>query len=167
MRELEDLNFILKTETKRILKNKRKLLDRWIVAYHDVLRPRLLKRKMRFADRLKYVNWKINLNQTKEINTLWGGETGAAILTNFLKPRVFTIYTKRSWLECAKEFELIQDENGDVEILQMFWNSVNPNERDRAVVPPILIYADLINSGIDRNIETAKIIFDNELQNIK
>jgi hypothetical protein len=168
MIELEDLNFILKTETKRILKNKKELLNRWIVAYHDVLRPRLIKRKMRFSDKSKYRNWKgIILNQTKEIDTLWGGEPGAAILTNFLKPGTYTIYTTKSWHECAIRFGLVPDDKGDIEILLLFWNFVNPKEKDLSIVPPVLIYADLINSGFDRNIETAKIIFDNELQNIK
>jgi hypothetical protein len=168
MRELEDLNFILKTKTKRILKNKKELLYRWIVAYHDVLRPRLIKRKMRFSDKSKYINWKgIILNQTKEIDTLWGGEPGASILTNFLKPGTFTIYTTKSWQECAKGLGLVPDAKGDIEIILMFWNFVNPKEKDMSIVPPVLIYADLINSGFDRNIETAKIIFENELQNIK
>jgi hypothetical protein len=168
IQELTDLNFLLKTNDKKVLKNKKELMNRWIIAYHDALRPRLLKRKMRFIDKASYANWKgIPLNKTKEINTLWGGEPGAAILTNFLKPSFYTIYTTKSWQECAKDYGLVPDENGDVEILQMFWNFIDPKEKDLAIVPPTLIYADLINSSNDRNVETAKIIFDNELQNIK
>lgn len=49
MTELEDEHFILRTKTKRVLKNKPDLLERWIIAYHDVLRPRLLKKQMRFS----------------------------------------------------------------------------------------------------------------------
>ena len=144
------------------------MLDRWTVTYYDVLRPRLIKRKMRFFDKSKYGKWKkIILNQTKEIDTLWGGEPGAAILTNYLRPGTYTIYTTRSWQECAKKFGLVPDDKGDVEIVLMFWNFFNPKEKDQSIVPPVLIYADLINSGFDRNIETAKIIFDHELQNIK
>lgn len=168
MQELTELNFILKTNDKKVLKNKKDLVNRWVVAYHDALRPRLLKRKMRFVDKSKYADWKnITLNDSKEINTLWGGEPGAAILTNFLKPMIFTIYTTKSWQECAKEFGLVPDENGDVVILQMFWKLISPSEKNRAIVPPVLIYADLINSSNDRNVETAEIVFDNELQNFK
>ncbi len=168
MQELTDLNFLLKTADKRVLKNKKELLNRWVIAYHDVLRPRILKRKMRFIDKASYANWKrINLNQTKEIKTLWGCEPAASILTNHLKPSFFSIYTTNSWQECAKNLGLVPDENGDIEILQMFWNFINPKEKDLAIVPPILIYADLINSANDRNVETAEIVFDNELQYIK
>lgn len=168
LQELADLNFLLKTNNKKVLKNKQELINRWMVAYYDVLRPRLLKRKMRFNNRSNYTSWKsIVLNQSMDKNTLWGGEPAAAMLTNYLKPGLFTIYTRKTWQECAKDLNLIPDENGDVEILQMFWNFINPKENDLAIVPPALIYADLINSSVDRNIETAKLIFDNELQHIK
>src|ERR1035437_1667708 len=167
IKELEDLNFILKTETKRILKNQAQLLDRWIVAYQDVLRPRLFKRKMRFVDKSKYSNWKsIQLNETEEKNTLWGGEPAAALITNYLNPSFYTLYTTKSWQECAKSFELVPDENGDVEIIQKFWKFPCSIEKSH-IVPHALIYADLINSANDRNVETAKIVFDNDLQYIK
>jgi hypothetical protein len=166
--ELEDLNFILKSGKKRILKNKKELLNRWIVSYHDILRPRLFKRKMRFHGNSDYTNWKrIELFTDKEYSTLWGGEPGGAILTNFLKPSLFTIYTLLSWQECAKIAGLIPDESGDIEILQIFWSKLGPREKDMAIVPRVLIYADLISSGLSRNIETAEIIFDNELQDFK
>jgi hypothetical protein len=166
MRELENLNFILKTETKRVLKNTPDLLNRWIVAYQDVLRPRLLKRKMRFIDKTKYNNWKTLLQNQPDNSILWGGEPAAALLTNYLKPALFSIYTTKNWQECAKLFELIPDEKGDIEILTTFWNP-EITKSDLQTVPTILIYTDLINSASDRNLETAKILFKNELQNIK
>lgn len=165
MKELEELNFILKTDTKRILKNKLELLNRWIVAYHDVLRPRLLKRKMRFVDKGKYNNWSMLLRNQPDNTILWSGEPAAALLTNYLKPAIFSIYTTKSWQDCAKLFDMVPDENGDIEILTIFWKQeiigIEP------IAPTVLIYTDLINSGSDRNLEVAKIILDNELQNIK
>jgi hypothetical protein len=166
MKELEELNFILKTDTKRILKNKPELLDRWVVAYHDVLRPRLVKRKMRFLDKAKYTNWKTQLQNQPNTAILWGGEPAAALLNDFLKPSQFTIYTNQSWQECAKQLGMVPDENGDIEILNLFWNPETV-VTDKQTVPPVLIYSDLINSGFDRNIEAAKLLLENELQNIK
>jgi hypothetical protein len=166
MKELEDLNFILKTDTKRILKNKPELLDRWVVAYQDVLRPRLIKRRMRFGDKAKYINWKTLLQNQTNAATLWGGEPAAALLNDFLKPAQYTIYTNISWQECAKQLGTIPDENGDIEILNLFWNPETV-VAEKHTVPPVLIYTDLINSGFDRNIEAAKLILENELQNIK
>lgn len=161
MNELQELNFILKTKQKKKLKNAKDLLNRWITAYHDVLRPRLLKKQMRFINQDSYSRWK-NIDFTK-INGMayWGGEPAANLLTGYLHPGTFTIYTDQNW-HSFKEIELIPDEIGKVEILDMFWK-----RETFAGVPPVLIYADLMSSGSNRNIETAEIIFNNELQYIK
>ena len=54
------------------------------------------------------------------------------------------------------------NENGKVEVLEMFWKM-----ETYMGVPPVLVYADLMSSGSDRNIETANLIFKNELQYLK
>lgn len=164
--ELEELNFILKTNSKRVLKNKTDLLQRWVVAYHDVLRPRLVKKRMRFAKIEQLNNWKsLPIHEIENI-CLWGSEPAAAIMTDYLRPDLFTIYTDANWPSFVSEFGLVPDEDGDVEILQLFWHD-EIKYREQAVVPALLVYADLISSGLDRNIETAKKILDNELQYIK
>lgn len=164
--ELEELNFILKTKSKRILKNKTDLLQRWVVAYHDVLRPRLIKKRMRFTKLENLNNWECLPIQDIDGICLWGGEPGAAIKTNYLRPTNFTIYADTNWQRFTSEFGLVPDEDGDVEILQLFWQE-EIKYREKAIVPTLLIYADLMSSGYDRNIETAKMIFDNDLQYIQ
>jgi hypothetical protein len=161
MQELIDLNFILKTKQTKKLKNTKDLLNRWITAYHDVLRPRLLKKQMRFINPDSYNRW-MDIDLTKIKGTAcWGGEPAANLLTSYLHPGTYTIYTNQNW-HSFKEIELVPDENGRVEVLEMFWSGETYNG-----VPPILVYADLMSSGSDRNIETALIIYDNELQYIK
>jgi hypothetical protein len=166
MKELEEANVILSTHQKRVLKNTSALLNRWIVAYNDVLRPRLLKMRMRFSKSSNNNYWNtLPINKLPGV-TLWGGEPAAAILTQQLKPAKYTIYTKEEWQNIAKEFNLIPDENGEIEVLSIFWD-VNLFDRHKNTVPSLLVYTDLINSGLERNMETAKIILDNELKNIK
>jgi hypothetical protein len=161
MRELTDLNFVLKTREKKKLKNTKELLNRWIIAYHDALRPRLVKKLMRFINPENYSKWKeINLEQTDSLS-FWGGEPGANLLTGYLHPGIFTIYTNRNW-QSFKDIGLVPDENGKVEILEIFWNIKNCQG-----IPALLIYADLMRSGSDRSIETAKMIFEDELQYLK
>ena len=164
MTELEEQNFILKTKLKRVLKNKPALLERWVVAYQDVLRPRLAKKRMRFIRPDLSKTWKeITFDNQSEI-TLWGGEPAAAILTNQLIPEVFTIYSTQSWQYIGDEMAFVPDPNGKIEILQIFWKQSPDNKQ---TTPPLLIYADLIGSGFSRNIETAQIILENELQHIR
>ncbi|GAB6119945.1 hypothetical protein FACS1894179_08800 [Bacteroidia bacterium] len=164
--ELESQHFILKTKKKRILKSKPELLERWIMAYHDVLRPRLVKKQMRFIKPDNLLDWKsIKLNNL----ACWGAEPGAAILTKHLTPEQFTLYTNDQWQNIGASIGLVPDNNGKVEILQQFWKNEEKqkNENEALIAPPLLIYADLMGSGYGRNIETAKIILENELQHIK
>jgi hypothetical protein len=161
MQELTELNFILKTKQAKKLKNTKELLTRWVIAYHDVLRPRLFKKRMRFVKPDHYNNWKdLNLQQPGGV-AYWGGEPGANLLTGYLNPGTYTVYTDRNW-QTFKEIDLIPDENGNVELLDIFWDS-----ESHQGLPPLLIYADLMSSGSDRNVETAKMILENELQYIK
>ena len=159
--ELESLHFILKAQKKRVLKNKPELLERWVVAYHDVLRPRLLKRQMGFV---KSNDWK-----TVELGdeAYWGGESGAAILTNQIIPEKFPIYTNSNWQNIGRKLRLVPDDNGHVDVLQQFWKDKDNKYKEKQIVPPLLIYADLMGSGYGRNIETAKTILENELPHIK
>jgi hypothetical protein len=158
MQELNDLNFILKTRQTKKLKNTKELINRWITAYHDVLRPRLLKRQMSFINQESYNKWReISLEQNIG-DAFWGGEPGANLLTGYLHPGIFTIYTNHNW-QSFKDIGFVPDENGNVEVLEMFWKTETYQG-----VPPILVYADLMNSSSDRNIETANMILKNELQ---
>ncbi len=163
MNELEDQNFILKTKMKRVLKNKTALLERWVVAYHDVLRPRILKKQMRFTKPEDASNWRSLLINKNDDITVWGAEPAAAILTNNLNPEKFSIYTTKNWQNLGQELGIVPDLNGKIEILQVFWKQWDINQ----TTPPLLVYADLIGSGFSRNIETAQIILENELQYLK
>ena len=161
--ELDEQHFILRTKNKRLLKNKKELLERWIIAYHDVLRPRLMKKRMRFLQKETLTNWKSLPMKEK---WLWGAEPGASLLTNHINPENFTIYTSESWQNLSVALGLIPDEKGNTEVLQQFWIEKKNNE-EKQIVPPLLIYADLMQSGFGRNVETAKLILENELSYIK
>lgn len=160
MSELEEMNFLLKTENSRILKNKKELIERWIIAYSEVLKPRIFRKKMKFIKNNDFHNIPIN---NLPLPCVWGGEPAASLLTNYLRPENFIIYTNNEMSELTKNLGLVPDEYGKVEVSQMFW-SYEDNYRNTA--PPLVVYAELMASGYERNIETAKIIFDNELQYI-
>ncbi len=163
MAELEELNFLLKTNDKRVLKNTNELLERWIVEFNAVLRPRIVRKRMRFVDPDGQRNWKQLDTQSNDGVVLWGGEPGGALLTNNLRPEQFVIFTDLELSGLAKKFRLVPGENGEIEVLQKFWKNDLGNDK---IAPALLIYADLINSGFGRNIETAKQILENELRYI-
>jgi hypothetical protein len=140
--------------------NKRRILDperlfrEWVTAYPTRLRPKLNTRRFRARE----PNWTQGLDLTP-YRAYWGGEVAAARLTHYLAPQMATVYAQDPTTRLILGQKMKADINGDVELLNVFWN---PEQLPRFgdVVPPILAYADLMTTTDGRNIETAKIIYD-------
>ena len=162
MTELEDLNYLIKTSDKRVFKNKEELLERWLVEYNTVLKPRIIRSRMKFINSKEAQNWREMLIRN-EPSMIWGGEPAGAILTNNLRPEEFTIYSNMELPEIAGALNLVPDKTGNVEVRQKFWRDEDVSQK---TAPALLVYSDLINSGISRNLETANQIFKSHLQHI-
>lgn len=173
----------------RKLVNKPKLLERWVTAYPEQLKPKLL--IGRFATPKTQAPWWEHV-RIGDFNAYWGGEVAAAMLTHHLRPEFTTVYIRDRdeedrrlrptfGLPAARVEEFVirnrltRDPRGDVEILRAFWApecdrafaQVAPfPDRDRTVerlAPPLLVYADLLATGDDRCVETAKRIYEQYL----
>jgi hypothetical protein len=159
MTDLTQLGFIVDMgRGGRRLRDKRRLLERWVIAYPEKLRPRL--EIARYKAPLP--NW-LQTADLHDFQALWGGEVAADKLTHYLKPEIITIYLPEQ--QKTKFFiknRLRKDPAGEIELLKTFWD-INDDTNKPSLVNPILIYADLIASGDPRNIETAQIIYDQEL----
>jgi len=142
---------------KKILMDKEEIWRKWIENYPEKLRRKLIKGRYRFLSYDSYKNWKkIELSYPM---SLWGKESAAEIMTDYLKAKTLTIYTKENQLDLVKKLRLVPDENGDVEILEMFWEPDHIGKNDKTV-PPLLVHADLMDSEDERNIETARLIYE-------
>ena len=130
------------------------LIERWVVAYPEKLRPKLVIGCYRSLQE----NWQEAVD-IKSFGASWGGEVAADKLTRYLKPEFSTIYTEKlpGKLILMNGFKEAPDKSrGNVEILQKFWDF--KDQDSKSLVPELLIYADLIASGDSRNLETAKLI---------
>jgi len=153
LKNLEELGYVRKIENRNFkLLNKEDILHKWIQHYPQKLKPNLLLGNF-IPFTIKIRNWK-NLNLGPE--TLWGAEPAANLLTEYLVPAELTIYTQETRARLIKNLKLIQEPNGFLKAYQKFWKFNDDNVK---TVPPILIYADLLNTGDPRNIETAQIIY--------
>jgi hypothetical protein len=141
----------------RRLIRKDNLLNRWATAYPEQLRPKKMLGRFR-ADKQ---DWRKHA-EIKDIKGLWGGELAANILTKYLKPQIYTIYAKPPIGRFLLKNKLKKDINGDIEILNIFWE-FGLDRLNNELVPALLIYADLLATGDARNIETARIIYEREL----
>jgi len=141
------------------LNNKRDLFDKWLDGYETKLKPKINKGTYRFLDKNYMINWQeIALNNKR---FFWGGEPAGAILTDYLKPEKFCIYTSLRSQELLKDYKLAPSEEGNVEINELFFKPEIFN--CEKTVPPLLVYADLLLSGDSRNRETADLIYEKYL----
>jgi hypothetical protein len=135
-----------------VWENRITLLERWIGAYATVLRPKLVRERYTMKG-----NWQeLEFDNHK---TVWGGEPAADILTNHLRPEKFLIYTKENRMDLIKNYGLMPDKNGQVEVLNMFWKN-----NDSKTAPPIVVYAELMLEGGKRNKETAEKIYNEYIE---
>lgn len=154
---LKEAGYLLKQKKNTYqLTEKEELVEKWANDYTLTLKPTLMMGSYTIAgDR----NWQEL--ELKEDLTLWGGEAAGNLLTGHLRPGFLTLYTRQNRNDLIKDYKLVPDQDGEIEVVKMFWK---PLGIFKSTVPPLLAYADLINAKDERCVETAKMIFDEYIQ---
>lgn len=159
---LKELKFLIEKNKKEFqLINKNELLQKWMTRFEEKLKPTLHIGNFRFLKNEDYNHWKNIV--LKRNQTYWGGEPAGAIITNYLLPEIFTLYTDETRNNLIKNYRLIPDPNGNIRAYKKFWKG--QNTFDETTVHPVLAYTDLVNTGDRRSMETAKKIYDELLSN--
>jgi hypothetical protein len=150
----------LRSDPKRqhmVLQRASELFDEWLAQYPSMLRPKLHPRRYQVEpERLLQVD-------LVKHKAYWGGEVAAERLTGYLKPEHFTIYARGVIHPLLAEAYMRLSPTGNVEILDAFWPEQVTKENP-ALVPPLLVYTDLMMTGEARNVETAKLIYDRYIE---
>lgn len=133
------------------------LLRRWVEAYPEQLEGKIVKGRYTAKD----PNWWQDADILAD-GGLWGGEVAAAKLTGYLRPGSMKVYVKEAPGKLLVKNQLTKSPEGGIEILDRFWNfEFDWTHED--IAPPLLIYTNLMASGDPRNIETARIIYEEHL----
>lgn len=157
--ELEENNYLLRTKSKRTLKNIESLIEQWTIHYSNILKPRFFRRS--FKTNLIKREFE-NLLNSADLNFDLGGEYAAEKISNHLMSNNFTLYSNEETVRIVKALKLIPSEEGNINLYAKFW-SEQLSLKYNGLVPPLVIYAELMNSGLERNIEAANIILTNGL----
>lgn len=156
---LAQQGYLLERGTRgRRLQRKKELLDKWSEAYAVRLRPKLLN-GLFTTDKTGF--WeKADLTPYR---ACWGGEVAANKITHYLQPEIVTIYANKPLNDLVLNFRFHRNAQGNVEIRERFWRFETEGQT-KGLVPPILVYADLLATGNSRNVETAKMIFETHIE---
>ncbi|MES2456301.1 MAG: type IV toxin-antitoxin system AbiEi family antitoxin [Bacteroidota bacterium] len=168
MSEMRQSNYLHEGQNKRkIINSKKELLSRWVQAYKEQLKPKILigyytSKSLELLRNFKKID-------VTEINVQWSGEAAANLYTNYLSPGKLSLFVtgeNKKWMSALKLIR--SDAKGEIEVLKFFWDKNHPifasNIKLPHAVPLILAYAELITSNDSRNIDTAQRIFDEYIQ---
>ncbi|MES2323330.1 MAG: type IV toxin-antitoxin system AbiEi family antitoxin [Pseudomonadota bacterium] len=158
---LEDLDrrgYLVKrgTSARRTLLERHRLMEEWVINYPTTLRTKLHARRFSAVDPL----WWKNIDAS-ELQFAWGSEVAAEKMTGYLKPATQTLYVRPTEMqnvigELAKRHRIRLDPDGEIEILEKFWNWESDTVPELA--PPLLVYTELRAILDGRTNETADII---------
>jgi hypothetical protein len=149
--EMQKEGYTTLSSKKEVIIDELALRDKWVDLYSSVLRPKL--KIGRFKRMHNSEDWKKIDNKT----FLWGGENAGAVLTDYLTPEIYTMYTKENKQVIMKDQKLIPDPNGNIDLMQQFWaDALQKNQKYPKVVPPLIAYAELATDRDSRNQETAE-----------
>jgi hypothetical protein len=158
MKDLEARGFLrLKTGTERDLLDPEGMLQECVTHYPTTLRPKLNPRRFQGDP------GKLHQANIDQHHAYWGGEVAAEKLTHFLKPAHFTIYAREPIAKLVAANRMRADHAGNVEILDTFWD-FDTGPDDAGLVPPVLVYADLLATNDGRNAEAAKLIYEQRIE---
>jgi hypothetical protein len=167
--DLRRLGFVrLKADLQRgrqnELNNWKDLIERWELGYVENLRPKLFRNRYRIAagktveelvDRVRKTNY------AKDI--LIGGELGAALLLDTLRPQSATLYLLGEPLKLITALKLIPDPSGNVAALDGFGSLSRWGKKEIkgcTLADPLLIHAELLLQESDRLREVANDIYN-------
>lgn len=155
MNGLKDTGYLLQRDRKTyIWERKEELIDRWITEYEITLKPQLLIGRFHLP-----THWQeLELNEFEEA---WGGEPAGDILTNYLRPEQYILFTKKNRTDFIKTYKLRPDQKGELELFEMFWGM--NQEKQHQTAPPLLVYADLKLKNNKRCRETAEMIWNEHI----
>ena len=160
LQDLQQQGHLLVLGKRRRLDATRRVLDAWAQAYARRLRDKTLHGVYVTPTFDAWAEWPLD-----PADGLWGGEPAANLLTNYLRPGVLTIYAKRLPPMLMARQRMTRADGQSERILEWrkpFWGQLPAGLRPD-VVPPVLVYADLLATGDGRCIETANVLYEQHL----
>jgi hypothetical protein len=153
------------------LSQKRKLLDIWVEGYGARLRPNLLIGRYQPSEADLEQALQSLRSELDEKNISWAltGGFAADILTRHFRGEQLSFLVQEWPLDLTRRLKWLPSERGPVTVLRKFsplvafnWDNPLP----RTVAHPLLVYAELIYQGRERELETARIVYDRYLSSL-
>ena len=156
MARLREERFVVDTRSGPRLVASEALLDRWVSAYADVLRPHLLQGRFELpaGNRRNPEAW---IEQALGDRQAWafGGSAGAYQLTRHYRGEETVLHVSEAPTDLARRLRALPHRDGTLIVVRAPLPRALEGPRAR-VAHPLLIYAELLHTGTSRALETAR-----------
>lgn len=135
-------------------------LAAWELHYADLLRPKCLRGRFTCRDYpLTDLPDRLRDGLADPGAFTVGGELGASLLTGYLRPASAAVYSQVDAREFTRRLRVVPAERGEIALYASITpRDAMPGANPRAIADPILIRAELLASGGDRQRAVADII---------
>jgi len=171
IKELKDKGFVYQDKDRRLrFIHKKDLMERWLANYCDRLRPKLVIGTYRIRPSLQaHVEdtLKTALADAPKAYALGGG-VGADLLTGYYRGPAIDIFIDPAYAGRIKEaLNLIPAKDTNVTLLNLFTPDILFEGRNgHPVANPLLVYAELLCHGGDRERDTAAMVYNRYLKTV-
>lgn len=170
-RDLQGQGYLEPTGRDRCrLIRRKELLDRWVQGYASRLRPKLFVGEYReLSNNLDAVVKTVRRSMSEQgMSWCVTGGFGADEIIHHYQGDTLTLFVE-GWREdeALKRLKWLPASGGPITILKSFSPRVfqmSGNRQRTPVAHPLLIYAELLHHGTDRDLETARLIYKEYLE---
>lgn len=153
------------------LTQKRKLLDLWIGGYGGRLRPKLLLGRYQAPDsQLEETLLRLQGElENRKISWALTGGFAADLLTRHFRGNQLSFFVQEWPTDLVKRLKWLPSPHGPVTVLRKFSPLVVfdlESPRSQPIAHPLLVYAELMFQGRERELETGKILYDQHLSSL-
>ncbi|MCI0484938.1 MAG: winged helix-turn-helix transcriptional regulator [candidate division NC10 bacterium] len=172
MRELKKKGYLeQKGHDEWILTRKRELFDFWLGGYGDILRPKLVVGRFQPPERdLDQTLAKLQKeSEAAGISFAVTGGFAADLLTHHFRGDQLGFFVSDWPAELTKRLRWLPSQQGPVTVLRQFSHLIGftSNEQvDFPVAHPLLVYAELVFQGRERELEAAKLLYNRYLTSL-
>ena len=142
------------TKGRQMLPHKH-LIERWVTGYSDILRPSLMIGRYQSLEKDPFrLAEEIECAIAGNFEWAWGGGAAAFRLTGHFRGEQTTLHMTPHPQALARQLKLLPDRRGAVTILEVPGPLALEGAKEKTV-HPLLVYAELITTGGEREGEAA------------
>ena len=169
MNELKGKGYLARGRAGSRLVRRRELLARWVSGYSEQLRPKLLLGVFVAREKDAGANWQ-HLREIlcrRQIESAVTGGLGAYELTHHYRGEDLTAFVSDWPKGVLQQLRWLPSPTGPITLLRQFCPAVLwPIAGEQHVAHPLLVYAELLHLGRERERETARIIYEQHLERL-